>query len=54
MDNKFQSIFEKISKENKLIALNGLNVIIEAISQNNDSITCTTRDLANKCDNLNK
>jgi Transcriptional regulators len=35
MDEKFNRIFETISAENQLIAITGLNIIIEALSQDN-------------------
>lgn len=35
MDEKFKRIFETISAENQLTAIKGLDIIIEALSQDN-------------------
>ncbi len=51
MDDKFNNIFNQISLEDQLTVFNGLNIIIEALTKNENISNCCNKDLN---DNENK
>lgn len=51
MDDKFKNIFNQISLDNQLTAFNGLNIIIEALSKNENTSNCCNKNSNN---NINK
>jgi len=54
MDEQFESIFKQISQEDQQTALNGLNIIIDALTKNNNPFSCNKNTWTTDCDNLNK
>ena len=51
MDDKFMNIFNQISLEDQVTVYNGLNIVIEAITQNEKTSPCCNKDLNNNCNN---
>ncbi len=51
MDDKFNNIFNQISLEDQLTVFNGLNIIIKALTKNENISNCCNKDLN---DNENK
>ncbi len=45
MDDKFKNIFNQISLEDQLTVFSGLNIIIEALSRNENTSNCCNKDL---------
>lgn len=54
MNDKFKNIFNQISIQEQLTVFNGLNIIINALDQNENVQTCFNKDINNKCNNANK
>ena len=54
MDKQFESIFKQISAEDQQTALNGLNIIIDALTKNANPFICNKNTSTNNCDNLSK
>ena len=54
MDEKFKNNFNQISIDDQLTVFNGLNIIIEALTKNENTTACCNSDLKNKCSNDNK
>lgn len=48
MDNEFKLIFDNIPKEDQVTALNGLNIIVEALTKSHNSFSCNVDDSINK------
>ncbi|WP_297425587.1 MarR family winged helix-turn-helix transcriptional regulator [Clostridium sp.] len=51
MDDKFKNIFNQISLEDQLTVFNGLNIIIQALSKDENTSNCCNKSLNN---NTNK
>lgn len=48
MDDKFKNIFNHISLQDQITAFNGLNIIIEALAQDENISTCWDNNINNK------